>query len=145
MSLLPSLLCESRPALHCILDAAGALYATTLFFGIINSIVVQPVVAEERAVSYRWAQCLAGPACSSSTRKPSRQQEGNICVCPAPCPGLKLAALAAASGRASHCKPGPQWPVSPTCPLLLHCWTWPLGQAAFQLCSIMHPWLDLVS
>ena len=92
MSLLPSLLCESRPALHCILDAAGALYATTLFFGIINSIVVQPVVAEERAVSYRWAQCLAGPACSTSTRKPSRQQEGNICVCAAPCPGMKVTA-----------------------------------------------------
>eukprot|EP00891_Asterochloris_glomerata_P009650 jgi/Astpho2/9650/Aster-03918 len=34
-------------------NVLGALYATTLFFGIINSIVVQPVVAEERAVSYR--------------------------------------------------------------------------------------------
>ena len=31
----------------------GALYATTLFFSIINATVIQPVIAAERAVSYR--------------------------------------------------------------------------------------------
>ena len=31
----------------------GALYATTLFFSIINATVIQPVVFAERAVSYR--------------------------------------------------------------------------------------------
>ena len=31
----------------------GALYATTLFFSIINATVIQPVIVGERAVSYR--------------------------------------------------------------------------------------------
>lgn len=31
----------------------GALYATTLFFSIINATVIQPVISAERAVSYR--------------------------------------------------------------------------------------------
>ena len=31
----------------------GALYATTLFFSIINATVIQPVISAERAVTYR--------------------------------------------------------------------------------------------
>ena len=31
----------------------GALYASVLFFAIINALVVQPVISAERAVSYR--------------------------------------------------------------------------------------------
>lgn len=31
----------------------GALYATTLFFSIINATVIQPVIFDERAASYR--------------------------------------------------------------------------------------------
>lgn len=31
----------------------GALYASVLFFAIVNALVVQPVIASERAVSYR--------------------------------------------------------------------------------------------
>lgn len=34
-------------------NVLGALYATTLFFSIINATVIQPVIAAERAVSYR--------------------------------------------------------------------------------------------
>lgn len=34
-------------------NVLGALYATTLFFSIINATVIQPVVFAERAVSYR--------------------------------------------------------------------------------------------
>ena len=33
--------------------SAGALYASTIFIGIINSISVQPIVAEKRGVMYR--------------------------------------------------------------------------------------------
>ena len=33
--------------------SAGALYASTVFIGIINSISVQPIVAEKRGVMYR--------------------------------------------------------------------------------------------
>ena len=31
----------------------GALYATVLFFAVINALIVQPVLSAERAVSYR--------------------------------------------------------------------------------------------
>ena len=34
-------------------NVLGALYATTLFFSIINATVIQPVIVGERAVSYR--------------------------------------------------------------------------------------------
>ncbi len=34
-------------------NVLGALYATTLFFSIINATVIQPVISAERAVSYR--------------------------------------------------------------------------------------------
>lgn len=33
--------------------SAGALYASTIFIGIINSITVQPITAEKRGVMYR--------------------------------------------------------------------------------------------
>ena len=33
--------------------SAGALYASTIFIGIINSITVQPIAAEKRGVMYR--------------------------------------------------------------------------------------------
>ncbi len=35
------------------MNVLGALYATTLFFSIINATVIQPVISAERAVSYR--------------------------------------------------------------------------------------------
>ena len=34
-------------------NVLGALYASVLFFAIINALVVQPVISAERAVSYR--------------------------------------------------------------------------------------------
>ena len=34
-------------------NVLGALYASVLFFAIINALVVQPVISSERAVSYR--------------------------------------------------------------------------------------------
>ena len=34
-------------------NAVGALYASTLFLGIVNSISVQPTIAAERGVYYR--------------------------------------------------------------------------------------------
>ena len=36
-----------------ITNTLGALYVATLFLGILNSIFVQPVVSDERAVFYR--------------------------------------------------------------------------------------------
>ena len=36
-----------------LVNVLGALYATTLFFSIINATVIQPVIWAERAVSYR--------------------------------------------------------------------------------------------
>ena len=36
-----------------LVNVLGALYATTLFFSIINATVIQPVISAERAVSYR--------------------------------------------------------------------------------------------
>lgn len=36
-----------------ITNTLGALYVATLFLGIMNSIFVQPVVSDERAVFYR--------------------------------------------------------------------------------------------
>lgn len=36
-----------------LINVLGALYASVLFFAIINALVVQPVIASERAVSYR--------------------------------------------------------------------------------------------
>ena len=33
--------------------SAGALYASTVFIGIINSISVQPIIAQQRGVMYR--------------------------------------------------------------------------------------------
>ena len=41
-----------------ITNTLGALYVATLFLGILNSIFVQPVVSDERAVFYR--ECAAG-------------------------------------------------------------------------------------
>lgn len=36
-----------------LLNVLGALYASVLFFAVINALIVQPVLAAERAVSYR--------------------------------------------------------------------------------------------
>ena len=36
-----------------LLNVLGALYATVLFFAVINALIVQPVLSAERAVSYR--------------------------------------------------------------------------------------------
>ena len=34
-------------------NVLGALYASVLFFAVINALIVQPVLSAERAVSYR--------------------------------------------------------------------------------------------
>lgn len=36
-----------------LLNVLGALYASVLFFAVINALIVQPVLSAERAVSYR--------------------------------------------------------------------------------------------
>ena len=45
--------CECRNTQAGLTNVLGALYATTLFFSIINATVIQPVISAERAVSYR--------------------------------------------------------------------------------------------
>lgn len=45
--------CTCRTTQAGLTNVLGALYATTLFFSIINATVIQPVIAAERAVSYR--------------------------------------------------------------------------------------------
>ncbi len=45
--------CVCRTTQAGLTNVLGALYATTLFFSIINATVIQPVIAAERAVSYR--------------------------------------------------------------------------------------------
>ncbi len=49
LTLLPPPLPHAPP----LINVLGALYATTLFFSIINATVIQPVISAERAVSYR--------------------------------------------------------------------------------------------
>ena len=52
-------LCNSRTCAPCrsvpkdVLNIEGALYFCTFFLGIVNSLIVQPVVAAERTVFYR--------------------------------------------------------------------------------------------
>ena len=59
------------------MNVLGALYATTLFFSIINATVIQPVISAERAVSYReraagmysilpWTLALVSALCPMS-------------------------------------------------------------------------------
>ena len=36
-----------------LINVLGALYASVLFFAVINALIVQPVLSAERAVSYR--------------------------------------------------------------------------------------------
>ena len=55
-----SVMCSELPLCSCcsttqagLTNVLGALYATTLFFSIINATVIQPVISAERAVTYR--------------------------------------------------------------------------------------------
>lgn len=69
-----------------LLNVLGALYASVLFFAVINALIVQPVLSAERAVSYReraagmysflpWTLALvthfmhAGPVCDCIIRQ----------------------------------------------------------------------------
>ena len=65
----------------------GALYASVLFFAVINALIVQPVLSAERAVSYReraagmysfWPWTLA----LVSTLKPTN----SVCIYTIACP-----------------------------------------------------------
>ena len=45
--------CMARLVPKDVLNIAGALYFCTFFMGIVNSLIVQPVMAAERVVFYR--------------------------------------------------------------------------------------------
>ena len=58
-----------------LINVLGALYASVLFFAVINALIVQPVLSAERAVSYReraagmysflpWTLAIVSPPCN---------------------------------------------------------------------------------
>ncbi len=72
-----------------ITNTLGALYIATLFLGIMNSIFVQPVISDERAVFYRervagmyavepWYLAMVRSSASFAARNPAQSV---ICSC----------------------------------------------------------------
>jgi len=112
-------------------NVLGALYASVLFFAIINALVVQPVISAERAVSYReraagmysfapWVLALVRlylpvslslSVCLCLSHRLSEYhllQEGcwNVLLCPlGPCPGKALSVCVCLSLSLSLCLP----------------------------------------
>ena len=81
--------CMCRDTEQRITNTLGALYVATLFLGIMNSIFVQPVISDERAVFYReraagmyavepWYLAMVRASASFAARIPAQTL---VCSC----------------------------------------------------------------